>query len=319
MPAAVPSAAAARTYLVLAAVLWSLGSLFMRLLGHPTALGLDDPRLSPLQIAFYRGLFGGLVLLLFVRRRDLVFRPVMAGMVVTFAVMSALYLSALGLGPAGNAIFLQNTAPLWVTVFTVYVLGEPADRRGWQAVLLGAAGAAVIVAGSWPRDLPPADQQAQGLILVMGLGSGVVYAGVVLFLRSLRDVSPAWLVALNLLGTAATLGLYVLIADGPAGCRDWVSAPSGRQLAALAVYGTVQMAVPYWLFTRGLRAVSPQEAGIITLIEPLLNPLWAYLITPDQDTPTGPMLVGGGLILAALVWRYVPARTGAGRRPVGPP
>lgn len=308
MPAAAPSAPAARLALVLAAVFWSLGSLFMRLLSAPTALGLDDPRLSPLQVAFYRGLFGGLGLLLFVRRRDVVFRPVMAGMVVTFTAMSALYLSALGLGPAGNAIFLQNTAPLWVTVFAVYVLGERAARRDWQAVLLGAAGAAVIVGGNWPRGLPPDEQRAQGLILLMGLASGLVYAGVVLFLRALRDVAAAWLVALNLLGTAATLGLFVLITDGPEGCWAWVAAPSVSQLAALAVYGAIQMAVPYWLFTRSLRAVSPQEAGIITLVEPLLNPLWAYLITPETDTPSWGMVAGGGLILAALVWRYVPAR-----------
>lgn len=90
-----------------------------------------------------------------------------------------------------------------------------------------------------------------------------------------------------------------------------MSAPSPRQLAALAVYRAVQMALPYWLFCRGLRAVSPVEAGIITLIEPLLNPLWAYLVTPDKDTPTGPMLAGGGLILAALAWRYVPIETRA--------
>lgn len=303
-----PSVARARAGLVLAAVLWSLGSLFMRLLREPLGVGLDSPPLSPLQIAFYRGLFGGLFMLALVRRRDMVFRPVMAGMAVTFTVMSGLYLSALALGPAANAIFLQNTAPVWVYLIGVYLLGQPGDRRGWQAVLLAGAGAVVIVGGNWPVDLPPADQRVQALILLMGVGSGVVYAGVVLFLRALRDVSPAWLVALNLLGTAATLGLFVLLTAGPAGAWEWVTAPSAGQLGTLAVFGVVQMGVPYWLFCRGLRAVSPQEAAIITLIEPVLNPLWAYLLTPNKDTPTGPMLIGGGLILLALGWRYYPVR-----------
>ncbi|MBX9624394.1 MAG: DMT family transporter [Gemmataceae bacterium] len=306
--AADPSPAGARLGLVLAAVLWSLGSLFIRLFGEPTPLGTEAPRLGALAVAFYRGLFGGLILLALVRRRDVRFRPVMVPMVVTFAAMSGLYLSALDLGPAGNAIFLQNTAPVWVTVFGVFVLGEPAGRRDWQAVLLGAAGAVVIVAGSWPRDLPPAEQRREVLVLLMGLGSGVVYAGVVLFLRALRDVAPAWLIALNLLGSAAGLGLFVLLTDGPAEFRAWVVTPTPRQFALLAAYGAVQMAAPYWLFSRGLRAVSPQEAGIITLIEPLLNPLWAYLITPEKDAPTGPMVAGGSLILAALVWRYMPRR-----------
>jgi DME family drug/metabolite transporter len=302
------SAASARACLVLAAVLWSLGSLFVRFLREPTALGLNDPPLTPLQIAFFRGLFGGLVLLTLVRRTEMTFRPVMGAMVLTFTVMSGLYMSALGLGPAANAIFLQNTAPVWVYLIAVYALGEAGSRRGWQAVLLGGLGAVAIVAGNWPRDLPSDEQQTQVLILFMGVGSGMWYAGVVLFLRVLRHESPAWLVSINLLGTATMLGLYVLVRYGTTGFVEWVAAPTAGQVALLAVFGVVQMATPYWLFARGLRSVSPHEAGIITLLEPLLNPLWAYLITPEKDTPTPAMWVGGGLIFAALVWRYVPER-----------
>ncbi len=308
MSSAPASLTSARLCLVLAAVLWSLGSVFMRLLRDPLGVGLDSPALTPLQIAFYRGLFGGLVMLALVRRAEMKFRPAMFGMVVVFTVMSGLYLSALGLGPAANAIFLQNTAPLWVFVFAVLFLGERGDRRGWQTVLIGAAGAVVIVAGNWPRDLPPADQRAQVLILFMGADSGVVYAIVVLFLRALRAHSAAWLVALNLLGTAVTLGLFVLLNDGWSTFAAWATAPSAKQVAVLVVFGAVQMAIPYWLFARGLRTVSPQEAAIITLIEPLLNPVWAYMITPEKDTPNVWMLAGGGLILLALVWKYVPER-----------
>src|SRR5262245_31652721 len=201
MSSGTPTVARARACLVLAAVLWSLGSLFMRLLREPLGLGLNEPGLTPLQIAFYRGLFGGLVMLALVRRADMTFRAPMIGMVVAFTVSSGMYLSALD-GPAANAIFLQNTAPVWVYLFAVLALGERGDRRGWAAVLLAAAGAAVIVAGNWPRNVAPAEHDKQLLQLLLGLGSGIVYALVVLFLRVLRDQSAAWLVALNLLGTA---------------------------------------------------------------------------------------------------------------------
>ncbi|MBA4066716.1 MAG: hypothetical protein C0501_24025 [Isosphaera sp.] len=313
MPADPSSARGARALLVLAAVLWSLGSVFMRLLREPLGLGLDAPPLSPLVIAFYRGLFGGLVLLALVRRRHVSYHRLMPVMVVVFTVMSGLYLSALGLGAAANAIFLQNTAPVWVYLFAVLALGEPADRRGWQAALLAAGGAAVIVAGGWPRDLAPGQRGDAILVLFMGVGSGITYAAVVLFLRVLRGHAAVWLVTINLLGTAVTLGLYVVVADGPAGFAAWALAPSAAQFGVLAAAGALQMGVPYWLFTRGLRSVSPQEAALITLIEPLLNPVWAYLLTPEKDTPTAAMGVGGALILLALVWKYVPGnrRTGA--------
>jgi drug/metabolite transporter (DMT)-like permease len=124
----------------------------------------------------------------------------------------------------------------------------------------------------------------------------------------LREYAAAWLVTLNLLGTALTLAIFILFSHGAAGFIDWVTAPSPKQLAVLAVFGAVQMALPYWLFTRGLRSVTAPEAAIITLIEPLLNPVWAYLITPAKDTPTMPMFLGGGLILLALLWRYIPLK-----------
>ena len=64
-----------------------------------------------------------------VRRRDVRFRPLMPVMVGLFAAMNALFISAMALGTAANAILLQNTAPFFVYVVSVFVLGEPADRR----------------------------------------------------------------------------------------------------------------------------------------------------------------------------------------------
>jgi drug/metabolite transporter (DMT)-like permease len=160
----------------------------------------------------------------------------------------------------------------------------------------------------------------------MGLGSGVIYAVVVLLLRALRNDSSAWLIALNLLGSALTIGLLIWATSGSTLFMSWMLAPSARQLVTLLLLGAIQMAMPYWLFARGLRVVSSQEAAMITLIEPLLNPLWAYWLTPAKDTPTGSMISGGLLILAGLIWRYRPGlgnvsqpvdREGQGRAAVG--
>jgi DME family drug/metabolite transporter len=312
-----PTPRLARLLLVLAAVLWSAGSFFMRVLGEPTAFGLHEPKLSPVQIAFWRGLFAGLILVPLVRPKDVRFRLPMVGMVACFAVMSGLYLSALGLGKAANAILLQNTAPVWVYLIGVYLLGHPADGRALRSTLLAMAGAGVIVAGNWPRDLEPAERTNQIVILLMAAGSGVMYSGVVLFLGHLKAESPAFLMVLNLIGSAACLGTAALtnclLDAGWSGFVGWLTAPTAGQLAFLAVFGAVQMAVPYWLFARGLRVVSAQEAAVITLLEPVLNPVWAYLIAPDKEVPTGWTVAGGLVLLAALAWRYMPRRKTAGR------
>ena len=309
MSLVVPSLFSTRLSLILAALLWSLGSFFMRLLKVDTPLGLESPTLSPLQIAFFRGLFAGLFLLPMVRpRRDMRVRPLMILMVGTFGIMSGLYLSALGLGPAANAILLQNTSPMWVYLIGVYLLGHAADQRTWQAVLVGMVGALVIVFGNWPWHQPAHLQLRDAQILLMGLGSGLTYAGVVLFLRELREESSAWLMVWNLIGSASLLALFVLIREGPSATWDWLTAPTSRQLLFLLIFGAMQMAIPYWLFARGLKTVSASEAGLITLLEPVLNPIWAYLISPETDRPTWATWVGGGLLLGALAWRYWPRR-----------
>jgi drug/metabolite transporter (DMT)-like permease len=298
----------ARLTLVLAAVLWSAGSFFTRVLTADTPFHLDQPRLTPVQIAFWRGIFAGLALLPLLRRIDIRYQPLMPFMVVCFSVMSGLYLSALGLGNAANAILLQNSAPVWVYLIGVYWLGHTPDSRSLRSTILGMIGAATLVVGNWPTNLSGDEQTAQIQILLMGAGSGLTYAGVVLFLNRLKHESAAWLMVLNLLGSALCLGTFVLLRDGVDSFRDWVFAPTPNQLGFLLVFGVFQMALPYWLFARGLKTVSALEAGIITLLEPILNPVWAYLIAPERETPTRWTWIGGGMLLAALVWRYVPAR-----------
>jgi drug/metabolite transporter, DME family len=204
--------------------------------------------------------------------------------------MNALYVAAMAGGKAANAVLLQYTAPLWMYLASIWWLGEKADRRGSVALVIGLLGIGIIIGDGW--------QEAQLDVAAIALGSGVAYAGVVLCLRVLRDCSPRWLTVLNHLCGALVL-LPMLWIGSPAG-------PRPAQLAVLFVFGTLQMAVPYWLAARGLKAVSAQEAGIITLLEPFLNPLWAYLVSPGTERPSVFTLTGGAFILGGLAYRYWP-------------
>jgi drug/metabolite transporter (DMT)-like permease len=286
-----------RLCIVLAAVLWSTSGGFTKLLTQPTALHLDEPRLTGLQIAFARVSFAGLILAPLVRRRDVVFRPAMLATAVSFAAMNALFVSALAAGPAANAILLQYTAPMWMYLFSVWWLREPADRRGAVSLAIGMVGVAAIVGGGFFDSR----QVGQLPVIVLALGSGVTYAGVLVGLRFLRDVSSLWLTVFNQVVSAAVLLPFV-----------WSGTlPSAEQIVVLMMYGSLQLALPYWLVARGLRRVSPQEAGTLTLLEPVLNPLWAYLVSPATERPSIWTLAGGFFILGALAYRYWPLRSPA--------
>jgi drug/metabolite transporter (DMT)-like permease len=284
------SPARARLFIVVAAVLWSLSGAFKSVLTHPTPLGLHEPPLAAPQIAFYRVLFAGLVLVPTIRRVDISFRPAMLGMVITFAAMNALFMRALTLGTAANAIFLQYTAPLWVYLAGIFWLGERPDRRSTFGVAAGMAGVAVILSGGWSGERLD--------VIGYALGSGVAYAGILLWLRVLRGDSPRWLTVINHLGSA-----LVLLPDAAR-----FGLPTAGQTGWLFLFGALQMGLPYWLMARGLRTVSPTEAGMLTLLEPLLNPLWAYLVSPAQESPPTSTWIGGALILSGIGYRYLPVR-----------
>jgi len=282
-----------RLCIVLAAVLWSTSGAYTKLLTTPTSLLLNEPSIPPLMIACCRVFFAGAVLLPALRRRDLSFRPMMLATALSFALMNALYVTALAdssQGASANAALLQYTAPIWMYIVSVCLLGEPADGRGAVVLCIGLAGVAVIVWGGWQND--------NLLVVAIALGSGVTFAGVMIGLRVMRDVSSRALTVFNLLFSGFVLMPFL-----------WGSAfPAPAQLVLLLIFGTSQMALPYWLVARGLRSVSPQEAGTITLLEPLLTPVWAYLVSPDTETPTIYTFIGGTLILGALAWRYWPFR-----------
>jgi drug/metabolite transporter (DMT)-like permease len=214
-------------------------------------------------------------------------------MVLTFAAMNALFIRALTLGTAANAIFLQYTAPLWVYLAGVWWLGERLERRSTVAVAVGMLGVAVIVSAGWSGERLD--------VIGLALASGVAYAGVIIWLRVLRGESSRWLTVLNHLGSAV-----VLLPDAAR-----FGLPTAGQLAWLFLFGAVQMGLPYWLMARGLRSVSPSEAGTLSLLEPILNPLWAYLVSPDEEVPGVWTWVGGALILSGIAYRYWPRRSAA--------
>ena len=285
---AAPSRTRARLFIILAAVLWSLSGFFAKVLRHPTPLGLDSPSLDGAQIAFWRVLFAGLILVPTLRRADVSFRWGMVALVACFAAMNALYLRAMTEGQAANAVWLQYTAPAWIYLASAAGFGERPGRRGARALVLAMAGVAVILAFNREGEaLRP---------VLLALGSGAMYAGVVLGLRALRSESSRWLTVLNHLGSAVLLFPWAL-------GLGW---PSAGQLGWLFLFGAVQMGLPYWLMARGLRGVTSQEAGTLTLLEPLLLPIWAYLVS--GEVPGWPTFVGGSLIGAALVWQYWPEK-----------
>jgi drug/metabolite transporter (DMT)-like permease len=80
-----------------------------------------------------------------------------------------------------------------------------------------------------------------------------------------------------------------------------VTGGGGRDLGVVLFLGTIQIGLAYALLTRAIRAVPALEASLLLLLEPVLNPLWAFLVL--GEVPAAGSLAGGAIILGATAVR----------------
>lgn len=273
-------------------VLWSLNGPFIKQLSQEYGQ-------SGLAIAWWRSLFAGLILLA-PAYRALPTLPRTRWWIpatLSFAAMCGLFVAATTQTQAANAIILQYTAPLWILALSPLLLGERPARRDTAVMPFVLAGILVIFFGQATTDL---------LGLSLALSSGVAFAFVVLSFRRLRDVDP-------LASPCVTNVATVLLLAPFAWSRNITPEPLGAW-TLLILMGVVQMALPYVLLAYGLRRVAASEAALLTLLEPLLNPLWTFLWMGEQPTKT--TMLGGGLILMALALRTRFAADAREQRPI---
>ncbi len=264
----------ARLSLLFAAVLWSLAGIFIKFLSLP-----------PLTIVFYRSLFASLFFAFFVRRSIAVPRVALLVSALAYTAAISAFVSANKITTAANAIALQYTAPMFVFMIVHFLFGEKITGASWISLVLGMLGIAVICVGS------AGQPDAAGVMIA--LLSGLLFSIYMVSLRFLKEFNPGTLTFLNnlvcclillpLVGSELSLSLK----------EGWI----------VAVMGVVQLGIPYWLFSKGLEQISVQEASLIVLIEPVLNPLWVALIV--GELPSGATLVGGLCIVGSLAFRYL--------------
>lgn len=275
-----------RLLVTLAALLWSSSGVFVK--ASPVFASWPEGQRGIL-LAFWRAVFAAVVLLPFVRRPA--FRLSLVPLGLAFVLMNVCYLSAMVLGTAANAIWLQYTAPAWVFVLSAVLFAERASGKDLIALGFAVAGVGLILACEFSGGLDWASKTQWGTLL--GLASGLAYAAVLVYMRRAREMDAAWLVAFNHLLVVAAL-LPVVIA--------WGIYPNPLQLGVTAAFGTFQMGIPYLLVFYGLRRVSSQEAVLIGLIEPVVMPLWVYLAW--GEVPAWWTMVGAVVILVGLLVRY---------------
>ena len=274
-----------RLLIIAAALMWSTSGFFAK----APIFDQWPAESRGLLLAFWRAFFAALILVVMVRKVQWTWKLI--PMVSTFALMNWTYLTGMVYCESTLAIWLQYTAPAWAFLISWFWFGERPVRRDWVLLVFASAGVLIILR---------AELFGASLIGVRyGLASGVFFAGVVVMLRWLKDFDAAWLVFLNHAVTAVILAPVLIQTD---------IYPTGNQWGYLAGFGMLQIGIPYLLFARGVSTVSSHEASGLTLLEPLLVPVWVFVAwhqSPEYAPPALTTIVGGGLILTGLLLRYL--------------
>ena len=267
--------ATAHIFLVIAALFWSLGGVLIKMLD-----------LHPIAIAGARSTITMLIFLGLIKKPKMEWNAYMVVGVLTYTAMVFLFVASTKLTTAANAILLQYTAPIYVAIFGYWLLNEGVDWLDWVSMAVIFTGLGLFFmdelsfSGFWGN--------------IMALCGGGCFALFTVILRKQKSKLSYEIIFFGNLLTAL-ISLPILIQVMPEiQTFDW---------GILMVFGVVQLAIPYILYTKALNFVPALDAILIAMLEPILNPIWVFLVVGEKIGNWA--FVGGLLVLVGSVGRAV--------------
>jgi drug/metabolite transporter (DMT)-like permease len=199
-------------------------------------------------------------------------------MAASFAVSMGAFINALEYMRVANVLVFHAASPFFAALLAWACLGERPRPATLLAVCVSLGGVAMMVAGA----VGPNDLMGDALSAVMSLS----FAITIVLARARPDMPMGAITALSML-------MMTLMA------LPWADlTPSLPDLGLLAAFGIGQMGVGSLLFTAGAKRVPAADAGLLSVLETVLGPLWVWLAVDER--PDTAALAGGGLVLMAV-------------------
>lgn len=280
------SPAGATGCMLLCGVLWSFGGLFVKLLPW-----------HPVVISGARGLIACLSLLAFCKAAKipvrLTGRGVLGGAFLCATLLS--YVLATKLTTAANAIVLQYTSPVFVMLLCALIYRQRPRGADVLVVLVTLSGIALF----FLEQLTPGGLAGN----LVGILSGVANASFYVYCANAckEESGPFGVIILG-------QGMTFLVS-----LPFWFLAPpvlGAAQIGSILFLGLVQQTLPYILYAYAIRRCPALTASLVSVAEPLLNPLWVLLAVGER--PGTLSLIGAGVVLLAVTaWCLNNQRLGA--------
>ena len=201
---------------------------------------------------------------------------------ILFAAMMFSFVSANKLTTAANAVFLQFGGPIWAALLGWVLIKEKPHWEHWGALVFVFGGLALFLRDGLGKGAISGD--------ILAVFCGIFFGAHTVFLRMLKEGNPrdAMLLAHAI---SALIGIPFIVLYPPS-----FSVPS---VLAILYMGIFQIGLASVLLAYGLKRIRAVQAMLITVAEPLLNPVWVLLITGEKPSLTA--LFGGAIIITAVV------------------
>lgn len=241
------------------------------------------------QIAFFRFLGSFAVMLVATRGRGLrpqpgnllplAFRGLIGAAAITFY-----FIGIAGVG-AGLATLIQNTYPVFASIFAAVLLGEALSRRIGAALLLNLTGVLIVVL---EPGLHLESRSALGAL--SAAASALMAGGAVTAVRHLRRSESASLITTYFMGVAGLATMPTLLFGLPPFTPTLVLALLGVILSSIA---------GQWLLHHGLGYATAAQGSLAAATNILAATALEAMVFGKEITPI--MLVGGALMFSAIV------------------
>lgn len=259
--------------LVVSSLLWSLGGVFIKLV-----------KINPIAISGLRSLISALFIMIVTRRFKMNFTKDQIIGSIFYAGTVILFVSATKLTTSANAIMLQYTAPIYVAFFSYGLLKERILPIDWISMIIVIFGMILFFIGKISYS---------GMVgNVLAILSGITFAGLAIYMRRQKDTSP---IDSIIIGNIFTF--IVCIPFIPWGGID------RNSVLGLLFLGTIQLGVPYILYSIAIRSITAFEAVLIPVLEPILNPVWTFLVLGEK--PNFWAIIGGTIVILAVTLNQI--------------
>ena len=258
-------------FILIAAILWSFGGVCVKLIPW-----------SGISISAVRGLIACVVIGLYRKSfRVHITKAVLLAAVCTM-LTTVLFMMANKLTTSANAIVLQYTSPAFIILFSYLFLKQIPKKLDIIAVIGTLIGVSLFFV----------DQMATGKYLgdMIAIGSGVCFAGV-FFANKLPNANP---IDSAFLGNMMSLLLLPFLFFDKA-----IQTTSPQTLLVILFMGVVQLGMGYIFFSIGIKHTSAITSSIVATMEPILNPIWVFLMVGEFPKPLS--LIGCGIVLLTIV------------------